>query len=72
MSDSRPQPPSDDEVREAQDLLRRTVDFLTHCSQDPDAAMASDDPQALIEGLEDLARERFDAPPPSIRRRRSA
>jgi len=67
-----PEPPSEDDLREAHALLQRTVDFLARCAQDPDAALAADDPQALIQGLEDLARQRFTSPPPSIRQRRSA
>ena len=71
--DPRTQPPSDDELREAQALLQRTVEFLSHCAENPDDALAREDPKDLIAGLEDLARERFaDSPPPSIRRRRSA
>ena len=70
--DSPTQPPSDEELQQANELLQRTVDFLSRCVENPDAARDSEDPQQLIQELEELSRERFATPPPSIRRRKSA
>jgi len=80
--------PSGDEPPEhVKEVLRRTVDFLARCSENPRAAMEAEDPSELIAGLQDLIQEPADetparpdverAPeddsPPSIhRRRRSA
>jgi len=59
-----------DDLHAAQELLDRTVDFLAHCMEDPDAAMASQDPRELIDGLRDLARTHdFQVRRPHIRRR---
>ena len=47
----------DDELLRAQALLARTMRFLAHCAQDPEAAVLAEDPQALIHDLESLAVE---------------
>lgn len=47
----------DDELLHAQALLARTMRFLAHCAQDPEAAVLAEDPQALIRDLESLAVE---------------
>lgn len=59
-----PQHPRDDkarareereqEIEQVRELLARTVRFLTRCSEDPKAALQSDDPRDLIRGLESL------------------
>jgi hypothetical protein len=80
-------PTGDEPPEHVKDVLRRTVDFLSRCSEDPRAAMENEDPAELIADLENLVEEPAnDAPaqpdaeqapeddsPPSIhRRRRSA
>ena len=71
------------EFERARELLERTVTFLRRCMEDPRAALESEDPRDLIQGLRSLSA----APPPErpsdneapaapkaipIRRRRSA
>ncbi len=72
----------DAEFERARELLERTVTFLKRCMEDPRAALESEDPRDLIQGLRSLSA----APPPDpsddeapaapkaipIRRRRSA
>ena len=71
----------DPELQQARELLERAVRFLARCADDPRAAVESEDPRELMQGLEDLAAERRpaeplrihkDQPPIQIRRRRSA
>jgi hypothetical protein len=73
----------EDELIGAQELLERTVEFLSLCIEDRQAAFDSDDPRELIRGLKALARDRAlpeietrkageDSPPIQIHRRRSA
>jgi len=50
-------PQGEEELRRTQELLERTVRFLAQCMEDPTAAMASEDPRALIQGLRSLAVE---------------
>jgi hypothetical protein len=73
--------PEDDELAHARELLARTVRFLSHCTEDPEAALRSEDPRELIRGLESLAlgpdETAADEPLPEprtiqIRRRKSA
>lgn len=45
----------DDELARARELLARTVRFLSRCTEDPEAALRSEDPRELIRGLESLA-----------------
>ena len=45
----------DEEFERARDLLERTVQFLSRCMVDPEAAMGADDPRELIRGLRSLA-----------------
>ncbi len=47
----------DEDLQSTQELLDRTVRFLSQCMEDPTAAMASEDPRALIQGLRSLAVE---------------
>jgi hypothetical protein len=72
---------ADPELEQAREILARTVRFLARCAEDPASAMSSEDPRALMQGLEDLAAERQpkhpirihqDSSPIQIRRRRSA
>jgi len=42
------------EIERTRELLTRTVRFLTRCTEDPKAALATDDPRELIRGLEAL------------------
>ena len=70
-------PEHDPEAERARELLERTMRFLSRCMEDPEAALKSDDPRALIQGLRSLARPPAEektpaAPPIQIRRRRSA
>jgi len=71
-------PARDEEFERARELLERTVRFLSRCAEDPEKALESDDPRALIQGLRSLAVEpaREDAGKEprtiQIRRRRSA
>lgn len=83
-----PQPnrpdPADDELARAREILERTMRFLERCAENPDAAVESEDPRELMNGLRDLARPRAEptsteAPKPAqelptipIRKRRSA
>ena len=72
----------DEEFERARDLLERTVQFLSRCMVDPEAAMGADDPRELIRGLRALAMEKSTAGETpetpaeprtiQIRRRRSA
>ncbi len=43
------------ETERVRELLARTVRFLTHCTQDPKAALDAEDPRDLIRALEVLA-----------------
>lgn len=61
-TDPEPRPDDQDQARE---LLERTMRFLTRCMEDPQAALRADDPQALIDGLQDLAAEQ---PDPAVQR----
>lgn len=47
----------DEGLQSTKELLDRTVRFLAQCMEDPTAAMASEDPRALIQGLRALAAE---------------
>lgn len=83
---TQPKKPVRDDERElarAQELLSRTVEFLSQCMKDPKAALESDDPRELIQGLQALVRAEpaieteapeiaKGSPPIQIRRRRSA
>ena len=67
----------DDELARAREILERTMRFLTRCSEDPEAAVQSEDPRELIRGLRDLATPLPPAaseelPTIPIRKRRSA
>jgi hypothetical protein len=55
MKDEQDRKPEDDELAHARDLLARTVAFLSRCTEDPEAALRSEDPRELIRGLESLA-----------------
>ncbi len=78
----RPTRGEDEEFDQARALLERTVQFLSRCMTNPEAALKADDPRELIRGLRLLAAERpapdeapDAAPEPRtipIRRRRSA
>lgn len=74
---NRPEDPRDEELARAREILERTVRFLTRCSEDPEAAMQSEDPRELIRGLRDLATPPAPAterelPTIPLRKRRSA
>jgi hypothetical protein len=47
-------PEPDAELEQARELLARTVRFLALCAEDPEAALAEEDPHDLIRGLESL------------------
>ena len=66
-----------DELARAREILERTMRFLTRCSDDPEAAVQSEDPRELIRGLRELAApsppvEAEELPKFPIRKRRSA
>jgi hypothetical protein len=71
----------DAELERARVLLERTVQFLSHCMEDPQAALKAEDPRDLIQGLRSLSVQPMVEEPPEaadeqrtiqIRRRRSA
>lgn len=62
MSHSPDPDPLPDDLDEARELLDRTMRFLAKCKEDPEAALRADDPQALIDGLQNLAAERRPEP----------
>jgi hypothetical protein len=75
--------PSDDELLQVRDVLERTMRFLARCSEDPEAAVRSEDPHELMRGLRELAQRRPEAAPDAdtsakelptipLRKRRSA
>ena len=76
-------PAGEEPSENVKEVLRRTVQFLSQCVEDPRSALESEDPSELILGLESILRETpvetqalpeaEEAPPTSIhRRRRSA
>lgn len=73
---SNPDADGDDELARAREILERTVRFLTRCSEDPEAAMKSEDPRELIRGLRGLTTTppatEEELPTIPIRKRRSA
>lgn len=62
MSHSPDADPLPDDLDQARELLDRTMRFLAKCKEDPQAALRSEDPQALIDGLQNLATERRPEP----------
>jgi hypothetical protein len=61
MSQPQDSDPLSEDLDQARALLDRTVRFLAHCMEDPEAAMRSEDPRALIQGLQGLAAEPAEA-----------
>ena len=47
----------DADFERARQLLERTVQFLSRCVENPETALQSEDPRALIQGLKALAVE---------------
>ena len=76
-------PAGEEPPEHVKEVLRRTVQFLARCAQDPRDALESEDPGDLIEGLEKILHDTpseasprttdtRDTPPSIHRRRRSA
>ncbi len=85
MKDAEDGKHQDDELAHARELLARTVRFLAHCAEDPQAALKAEDPRELMHGLQSLSLARPEEPDDrtadepaaeprtiQIRRRRSA
>ena len=47
----------DADFERARQLLERTVQFLSRCVEEPETALQSEDPRALIQGLKALSVE---------------
>jgi len=52
----------DTELTRARELLARTMRFLTHCAENPEAALRAEDPRDLVRELQVLALGRDPAP----------